>query len=368
MTTTPALAAVEFADFVKVQTDPTQLAKKSRSLPCRPTTDVTVLLANAVALEVLVCEDAQEFESENELYQLVLASVATGMGWDDDSSSRLWMTNCQGESSLLSQRATYFGCDAIQKEVDWAISEGWDTAQSMAELLLAKPYDEDELLWCELSRVREESGGASLALAVNREGKNNQFFAEAIMARYKAQYRAARPEPHYKFAQTTLARSCLVVEGIDIESEEVQRQQASRQSGDRHDMQIQHWQWQETSRNVVFNAIGGDEVTRNGTPGVSFVGIHAIGVVNSDAPKPYHSFTTNDRCTLSVLYCALLCFTVLCCASLCITVLYCALLCFTVLYCGGACGPSCSGGSEAVTCVPGVIQRFRTRLCSWIYA
>ena len=143
---------------------------------------------------------------------------------------------------------------------------------------------------------RARDAPPQITLKQNRGGMDNkEFLANAIMEGHVAQYRAARSEPHYRFAQTALIRACIVVEGIDVECEEVQRQQASATSQDRHDIQIQHFQWERDCLYVYCNAIGGDEVTRTGNPRVSFLGIYVIGVVRLDAPAPYHSLTPHRR-------------------------------------------------------------------------
>ena len=73
-----------------------------------------------------------------------------------------------------------------------------------------------------LSVMRGEgsaSGSGPIELRTNRMAAHNRkYLAEAIMERFVAQYRSARPEPHYLFKEVTLIRTLLVVEGIDEEA------------------------------------------------------------------------------------------------------------------------------------------------------
>jgi hypothetical protein len=272
--------------FVCVLTDPKMLQKKGWVLPAGGCCASMVLIANAIALETLVCEEAEEFELDRELILLVQQAVLQGLNQEQDSSERLRLTNCGKGSSLVNQRRSYFAQSHIKAQINAVIRSGWQQAQHMAAMLCSVPLDEDLSLCAALSAVREPQG---ISLSCNREQVNNsQFLPDAILDRHKAQFRHARPEAHHLFAKTTLGRACLVVDGLDTSLPEISRQQASAASCDRHDIQIQHHQWIVTAEHVIFHACAGDEGTRHGTPGTSFLGTALIRVVKPSAPEPYH--------------------------------------------------------------------------------
>jgi hypothetical protein len=91
--------------FVCVLTDPKMLQRKGWVLPAGGCCAAMVLIANAIALETLVDEDAQEFELDRELLQLVQKAVLQGLNQEQDSSERLRLTNCGKGSSLLAARS-----------------------------------------------------------------------------------------------------------------------------------------------------------------------------------------------------------------------------------------------------------------------
>jgi hypothetical protein len=279
--------------FVCVLTDPKMLQRKGYALPAGPLGASMVLIANAIALETLVCDAAEECELDRDLMQLVQGAVLQGLNQKQDSTDRLRLTNCGNKDSLVQQRASYLAEGHIRAGINTIISSGWQQAQDMSKLMCSAPLNTDMLLCEALCAARAPQG---LSLACNRGRDNNcQFLPEAILERHKAQYRAARPEPHYLFAKTTLARTLLVVDGLDTSLPEISRQQASGASCDRHDKQIHHHQWSLTMEYVTIIALAGDEGTRHGTPGSSFLGTALIGMIKGSAPAPYHAYTEFRR-------------------------------------------------------------------------